>query len=604
MAGPQHRTWRRLFAGIFGAALAAAPLAPTSFASDALAQPARSVRPILPQPQEMRPRAGDVRLDGEVAVIAGEPVDRPALRALQALLDEYGLRSRVLREPAAGSPQPLIVLGGPTETPASVEALKALGAAGPEELPAEGYVLVAGRDDHGRARIVLSGVDGAGTFYAVQSLRQLLAAQANGARVDGVEIRDWPAYRVRGGMESFYGPVWSQEDRRSQIEFLARHKMNQFFYGPADDLRTGSEWDLPYEPAELARLKEIVDLARDRHVDFVYRVSPEAPMAPSQGICHARASDREKLLARFEQLWDIGVRSFVIAWDDVTGNFVCEADRDAYGHDVSPLAAAQADVTNFVQREFIETHPGASRLVTVPTEYWGTERTTYRERFDELLSTKVDIYWTGPAVVSPTITVDDLAAAKEAFPRHRIMIWDNYPVNDYTPNRLLLGPLVNRDPGLAAHVIGISFNELVRDQQASQIPLGTQADYAWNPLAYEPERSWTQTLRILGGDAYEELRLFAENNRVSLLDTTERPDLAAAIDELLTAYVEGRSVTQQLNRLDDELRRLEDLSTRLREKLGDQLMLSQIGPWLDRIGVTGQGSSRSGRPARSRRRPQ
>jgi len=590
MARPQrtHRIWRRLLAGIVGAAFAAAPLAPPSFAGDAPAPPAGSLRPILPYPQEMRPRPSGVRLDGEVTVIAGEAVDQPALHALQDLLDEYGLRSRVLREPVADFRRPLVVLGGPTETPASVEALKALGVAGPEGLPAEGYVLVAGRDDHGRARIVLSGVDGAGTFYAVQSLRQLLTAQANGARVDGVEIRDWPAYGVRGGMESFYGPVWSQEDRRSQIEFLARHKMNQFFYGPADDLRTGSEWDLPYGPAELARLEEIVNLARHRHVDFVYRVSPEAPMAPSQGICHARESDRQKLLARFEQLWDIGVRSFVIAWDDVTGNFVCEADQEAYGDDVSPLAAAQADVTNFVQREFIETHPGASRLVTVPTEYWGTERTTYRERFDELLSTEVDIYWTGPAVVSPAITLDDLAAVKKAFPRHQIIIWDNYPVNDYTPNRLLLGPLVNREPDLATHVIGISFNELVRDQQASQIPLGTQADYAWNPHAYDPERSWTQTLRILGGDAYEELRLFAEHNRVSLLDTTERPDLAAVIDELLTAYTEGRPVTRQLNWLDDELRRLENLPTTLREKLDDQLMLSQIGPWLDRIGVTGQ----------------
>jgi hyaluronoglucosaminidase len=590
MARPQrtHRTWRRSFAGILGAALAAALLAPTPFASDAVAKPARSVRPILPQPQDAQPRASSVRLDGEVTIIAGEAVDRPALHALQALLDEYDLRTRVRREPVTGSHQPMVVLGGPTETPASVEALKALGVPGPEGLPAEGYVLVTGRDDHGRARIVLSGVDGAGTFYAVQSLRQLMAALAHGARVDGVEIRDWPAYGIRGGMESFYGPVWSQEDRRSQIEFLARHKMNQFFYGPADDLRTGSDWDLPYEPAELSRLKEVVDLARDRHVDFVYRVSPEAPMAPSQGICHARESDREKLLARFEQLWEIGVRSFVIAWDDVPGNFVCEADQVAYGDDVPPLAAAQADVTNFVQREFIETHPGASRLVTVPTEYWGMERTTYRDRFDEVLSTEVDIYWTGPAVVSPAITVDDLAAVKKAFPRHRIMIWDNYPVNDYTPNRLLLGPLVNREPALASHVIGISFNELVRDQQVSQIPLGTQADYAWNPHAYEPERSWTQTLRLLGGDAYEELRLFAENNRVSLLDTTERPDLAAAIDELLAAYTEGRPVTRQLGRLDDELRLLENLPTSLRDKLDDQLMLWQIGPWLDRIGVTGQ----------------
>jgi hypothetical protein len=83
----------------------------------------------------MRPRPSGVRLDGEVTVIAGEAVDQPALHALQDLLDEYGLRSRVLREPVADFRRPLVVLGGPTETPASVEALKALGVAGPEGLP-------------------------------------------------------------------------------------------------------------------------------------------------------------------------------------------------------------------------------------------------------------------------------------------------------------------------------------------------------------------------------------------------------------------------------------------------------------------------------------
>lgn len=583
------RRWRRRVIGAAaGVAVLAISLTPVSAGGERMTEAADPAPSILPMPQETGPRSGGVQLTGEVRVVAGDSADGAALRALGEVFGEYGLTMRVVPEADAGTGRPVVVLGGPAETPASVDALRAFDVEGPEALPAEGYVLVAGRDDRGRSRIVLSGVDGTGTFYAVQSLRQLLAESGAGARVDGVEIRDWPAYGIRGGMESFYGPVWTQEDRRSQIEFLARHKMNQFFFGPADDLRTGSDWALPYEAEELARLKEIVDLARASHVDFVYRVSPEAPMAPSRGICHVSASDREKLLVRFDQLWDIGVRSFVIAWDDVSGNFACEDDRAAYGGDVSPLAAAQADVTNFMQREFVETHPGASRLVTVPTEYWGTDQTTYRDRFDELLSTEVDIYWTGPAVVSPTITSDDLAAAQDAFPRHRIMIWDNYPVNDYASNRLLLGPLVNRDPAMADDVIGISYNELVRNQQASQIPLGTQADYSWNPDDYDPERSWTHTLRILGEDAYPELRLFAENNRASILDPTERPELAALVEELISAYTEGRSVDDVLDRLDEQLRRLENLPARLRARLDDELMLSQIGPWLDRIGVTGE----------------
>ncbi|MEV0810933.1 beta-N-acetylglucosaminidase domain-containing protein [Micromonospora sp. NPDC050200] len=543
---------------------------------------------ILPTPQRVEPRPGSVVLSGSVDVVAGAAVDPAARKSLVDVLGARGITARVVAGVDPSTTRPVIFLGGPGETPAATEALSAFGVEGPTGLPDEGYVLAAGPDRIGRPRIILSGVDGAGTFYAVQSLRQQLVSEGSRVAVDGVAVRDWPGYRIRGGMESFYGPVWSQEDRRSQIEFLARHKMNQFFYGPADDLRTGSHWDSLYDEAELGRLKEIVDLATSRHVDFVYRISPEAPLAPGRGICHVRDADRAKLLARLAQLWEIGVRSYVIAWDDVSGNFACQEDRDAYQGDPSPLAVAQAGVTNLVQHEFIEKHLDATRLVAVPTEYWGMTRTPYKNRFDELLSTDVDLYWTGPEVVSPSITRDNLRAARDAWPRHRIMLWDNYPVNDYSPNRLLLGPLVHRDAGMAGDVIGISFNELVQNQEASHIPLGTQADYAWNPGAYDPQRSWTRTLQIVGGDAYEELRLFAENNRSSVLDNTARPEVAVLINRLIADYSAGRPVGDELDQLDGEMRRLAELPATLRAQLDSPALLKQIGPWLDRVGTTGQ----------------
>src|SRR5690606_40602864 len=117
-----------------------------------------------------------------------------------------------------------------------------------------------------RAHLVLAGVDRAGTYYAVQTLRQLVLDQPGRAVVPGVHVRDWPGFGLRGGMESFYGPVWSHADRLSQIEFLARHKMNAFFYGPADDVRTGTRWDAVYEGDEVAALAEVVAAGEREHV--------------------------------------------------------------------------------------------------------------------------------------------------------------------------------------------------------------------------------------------------------------------------------------------------------------------------------------------------
>ncbi len=542
-----------------------------------------SLPDVRPVPQSMTRLSGTVVLPGRLDVVTAPGADHAAVDLTRQVLSSVGVSSTVVTGDRA-RPGDVVVTVGAGDPVQST--LKSMGVKGTADLPAQGYVLAAGADAKGVKRVVLAGADDLGTYYAAQTLRQVLVTDAGRPKIPGLQVRDWPGYAIRGGMESFYGPVWSQADRRSQVEFLARNKMNQFFYGPAGDPRTGTDWSAPYGADELAKMKEIVDLARERHIDFVYRVSPEAPMAPANGICHSRQADLDKLTARFEQLWDIGVRSFVIAWDDVSGGFACDEDKAAFKADASPLAAAQAHVTNYVQDAFIATHEGAARMVTVPTEYYGTSKSTYRSRFDTLLATTVDIYWTGPQVVSRSITNDDVERVRTAFPRHRIMLWDNYPVNDYASNRLLLGPATNREAGIESKVLGISFNEMV-EQAPSQVALGTQADLAWNPAAYDADRSWLAVLRQLGGDAYPELRLFAENNRSSILDPAQPANVTTLVDTLMADYSAGKDVTRTLAQLDDELARLETLPTGLRKKLEDPLMVSEIRPWLDRLGRYG-----------------
>src|SRR5690606_40252757 len=67
-----------------------------------------------------------------------------------------------------------------------------------------------------RGHVVLAGASPTGTFYAVQTLRQLIRTGPGRASVPSVHVRDWPGFGLRGGMESFYGPVWSQSDRLRQ----------------------------------------------------------------------------------------------------------------------------------------------------------------------------------------------------------------------------------------------------------------------------------------------------------------------------------------------------------------------------------------------------
>ena len=80
--------------------------------------------------------------------------------------------------------------------------------------------------------------------------------------------------------------------------------------------------------------------------------------------------------------------------------------------------------------------------------------------------------------------------------RRKVLLWDNYPVNDYCRGRLNLGPLRNRRRELPNYLEGVLFNPM-NEAYASSIPLATCSDYAWGPDMYDPQCSWRSGLRLL-----------------------------------------------------------------------------------------------------------
>jgi beta-N-acetylglucosaminidase/Concanavalin A-like lectin/glucanases superfamily/Hyaluronidase post-catalytic domain-like/Glycosyl hydrolase family 20, domain 2 len=582
-------TWRRAplaaaIAVVMAGAAAAAVTAPATAARAA----AGPVPVISPTPQSERPLSAAFALTPVVGVVTTAQTDPATVTLVDDVLRQHGVTD--IRQTSNGSDPaaPVTIwVGGPQENPASARALAALGVQGPQGLPAEGYVLAAGRGGDGGAEIVLSGVDRTGTFYAAQSFRQIISRRAGRPEVAGVSVRDWPAFGIRGGMQSFYGPAWSEADDLQQIQFLAAHKMNTFFYGPAGDPQTDQTWNVPYPPQQLSALATIVAASRRRHVNFIYRISPEDPLDPAAGICHSDRADLQELLTRLEQVYSIGVRAFTIAWDDVAGTFTCPSDQQQFGADPSPEAAAQAYVDNWVLQHFIQANPGNQPLLTVPTQYYGDGPSTYRTRFDQLVDPSIRIFWTGPAVVSPSIQVSDIEQAQQAFPDHKLLIWDNYPVNDYSTGRLMVGPLVNRQAGLEHDALGITFNEM-QEEAPSLIPLFTEADFAWNPERYNAQQSWDRALRELGGRAYAALKVFAQNNMSSPLDAAESPVLSPLITSAENAFTQGQDISGAAARLERAFGQLARAPGQLRSGLRDQLFLTEAGSWLDKLGDYGQ----------------
>ncbi|MGW7408788.1 beta-N-acetylglucosaminidase domain-containing protein [Streptomyces sp. NPDC054833] len=500
---------------------AAAPSAADGKARTTRAGSAPAQVPALwPAPRSVRRDAGSVRIGRSVAVRADAGTDAATLDAVTRALRAGGADEiRLGDAPKSGELLVTVASGGTSA------ALAPLRAAPPTGLAAGGYVLAVGTD-HGQPRAVLAGVDPDGAFHAAQTLAQLVrpvGSRAARTALPAVRIRDWPATAARGIVEGFYGTPWSQRERLEQLDFAARWKLDTYMYSPKDDPYLRGRWREPYPEPRLAELRTLAARAATDHISFVYALSP----GPS--ICYSSASDTAALVRKFRQLWDgAGVRAFAVPLDDIEiDHWNCARDAAVYGSGRGAVGRAQADLLNKVQREFLDARGGAAPLITVPTEYDGARASAYKTALAGRLDRDVRVMWTGPLVVSPALRTEQARAAGRLY-GHPLLVWDNYPVNDYTADHLLLGPYMGREDSLPGAVAGLLANPM-NQAAASDPALFSMAAYAWNPTAYRPAAALDAGLSALAdGDrrALTALRAFADVNRASRLNTAQAPQLA------------------------------------------------------------------------------
>lgn len=539
---------------------------------------------IWPTPQHQTWRSDGFKVPLTAALITRDGSDKPALRLVQQLLKDAGVERFVEEADCNDKDATLrVYVGGPSENNASSSALAALGLQGPEELKAEGYVLGIGCDSQQNDIVVLSGHDTVGTFYAAQSLRQLFVRHdRGGTSLPGVEIRDWPVTPMRGSIEIFYGVPWSTEDRLDQFDFYAKTKQNTYIYSSKDDPYLRDEWREPYPAEAIATLKQLAERATEDHVDFVYAVSP------GLDVCYSSKEDEEALISRFQSMWDIGIRAFNIPFDDVDyEKWSCPEDEERWGTGGAAAGYAQSYLVNRVLTDFIDTHEGARPLQMVSTEYKNVTETPYRAALRESLDPRVIVFWTGPITVTPTITALDALQAEEVF-GHPILIGDNYPVNDYTYPRLLLGPYTGRESNMTDYVEGVTLNPMPQ-AQPSKISMFTAADFLWNARAYDKDAAWLAALEFVAGSSWPALKVFAENSYSSVLDERESLVASPLIDKFWASYNStSRDLGRNARDLSAYFHKMASTPQQLETNMENQDFVSQLQPWLNKLGVYGE----------------
>jgi hyaluronoglucosaminidase len=326
-----------------------------------------------------------------------------------------------------------------------------------------------------------------------------------------------PTFNRRGIVEGFFGPLWTMAHRRELFNFGAARGMNTYLYAPKDDPYHRKRWRLPYPPGQWKALVGLIHEAQKQGIDFVYGFHP------GEGLCFTEDEPVRVLLKKARRFYDQGVRTFAVLFDDIPSRLEHAKDRKAFGNS---LARAEGSWLRIIQ----ETQPTDWQSVEwwiCPSYYtpdpllermFGTFESDFLETLGQALPPTVACFWTGPRVVPKTISLAHVRQIAKRVKR-RLILWDNYPVNDLSMNdELHLGPLTGRDHRLPSIVYGYLNNPLLQEA-LSFIPLSTCFDYAADPFGYDPESRWAKNIvQRFGGRAlshWRAIRLFCEQLQIA-----------------------------------------------------------------------------------------
>jgi hyaluronoglucosaminidase len=327
----------------------------------------------------------------------------------------------------------------------------------------------------------------------------------------------------RGIVEGFFGPLWTMAHRARLFEFGAARGMNTYLYAPKDDPYHREHWTKPYPVSQWKALQRLIHRAQKSKLDFVYGFHP------GKGLCFSAEKPVHILLAKAQRFYDTGVRTFAVQFDDIPSRLVYEIDRRTFKNS---LALAQG---TWLQK-IISRQPAAWKNVEwwiCPSYYtldpllarvFGAFEPGFLEKLAQSLPPGIACFWTGPSVVSQKITLNHVREIASRVKR-RLIIWDNYPVNDLSMrDELHIGPLQGRDPRLPEAAYGYLSNPLLQEELGF-IPLASCFDYAAHPAGYKPEASWMTIVKQRFGSKaispWRTIRAFCEKHQQA--KKTKRP---------------------------------------------------------------------------------
>lgn len=411
--------------------------------------------------------------------------------------------------------------------------------------------------------VKIIGYDERGAFYGIQTLRQILESEEGAdEKIPYIRISDWPDLKYRGVVEGFYGEPWSHEVRLSLIDFYGKYKMNCYLYGPKDDpYHSSPDWRLPYPGEESENIKELVEACKRNRVDFVWAIHPGKDIKWNE-------EDYRNLVNKFEMMYYLGVRSFALFFDDITGE----------GTD----PVKQTELVNRLNKDFVSKRKGVTDLIVCPTDYsklWADPTPEGSlSIFGRTMDPSVELFWTGDVVCSD-LTKETMQWFNSRIQRPGFYWW-NYPVTDYARHILMQGPVYGLSPDMTSEDLSGLVSNPMEHGEASKLALYGVADYTWNVGGYNPIDNWERGIEELAPEVKDAYRTFAIHSC-----DTETGYRRAESWETETFTLDSHT-PEKYDALMAEFCKIESVPAAM-DSCSNALLLSELKPWLEEFGKLG-----------------
>ena len=330
-----------------------------------------------------------------------------------------------------------------------------------------------------------------------------------------------------GVIEGFYGPPWSDAERRTLLDWMAGFGLTAYLFCPKDDPHHRATWREPYPPGEAERIARLIADCRKRRIDFIWGVGPGLDLR------HAEEADVAALLARFAELFRLGCCRFALLLDDIP-DALDPADAARFG----TLAAAQAHVANQAWEWLAANVPGGT-LLLCPTPYCDRMAAAslggagYLDTLGTQLAPAIDILWTGPEIIAPEITQKSLRSVT-ALLRRKPVLWDNFFADDYDGNRFFAGPYAGRPRDLQSAVRGVFLNPN-NELPLNFVPLHTFSQWLHGDGPWDPRRAFASAI----GDWLPAFRLLEAAPHRPAREPISLDDLTLLTDCFYGPYEQG-----------------------------------------------------------------